>query len=122
MTTSGLLAWEDFPTYHISPENVEYMFIQENGEYLCFTREASGKLTSCQLWLFKRRVSENLAAAYPSRRFSPNEAEETWIFGEFPEGVYETESVLLNLLNFSHIQLIRVKQPKKELANMGVKR
>ena len=109
LVATPLMANEDLRTYRVFPENVEFMHIEQNGEYLCFTREEAGKSEGCELWLFKWRASEDTVLAYPIRKFEPWEAEAVGVFGAMPPAQYQTEPVVLSLLRFSRIVLLEAR-------------
>ena len=111
LSTAPLLAWEDIATYRVFPENVDRLFIQENGEYLCFSRDPQGRITRCQLWLILHRVSETQVAAIPAKKFDPSATGGVDSLGDFPPPDFDDQPILLNLLDFSHLQLIRVHVP-----------
>jgi len=111
LTAAPLVAWEDISTYRVIPENVDRLYIQENGEYLCFNRDPQGRLTRCQLWLILYRVSETQVAALPAKPFDPAATNGVDLLGDLPPIEFQDQPVLLNLLDFSHLQLLRVRTP-----------
>lgn len=114
LSTAPLFAWEDIRTYRVFPENVDRLYIQEHGEYLCFSRDPQGRLTRCQLWLILHRVSETHVAALPAKKFDPSATGGVDFFGDFPPTDFHDQPVLLNLLDFSHLQLIRIHIPSPQ--------
>jgi len=94
MSASGLMALDD-PTYPI----------HENGEYLCYRETPTG--LKCELWLFGKRVGNDMVEAYKLKRFGRFLGG-----GARPVGEYEKEPVLLNLNHFNYLRLMRIKRDR----------
>jgi len=99
MSASGVMALDD-PTYPI----------HENGEYLCYRETPTG--LKCELWLFGKRVGNDMVEAYKLRRYGRFVGGATATSGGRPAGEYEKEPVLLNLNQFNYLRLMRIKRDR----------
>ena len=99
MSASGLMALDD-PTYPI----------HENGEYLCYRETPTG--LKCELWLFGKRVGNDMVEAHKLRRYGRFVGGATATIGGRPVGEYEKEPVLLNLNQFNYLRLMRIKRDR----------
>jgi len=100
MSASALMALDD-PTYPI----------HENGEYLCYRETSSG--LKCELWLFGKRVGDDMVEAHRLKRFGRYLGGATATSGGIPSGEYEKEPVMLNLSKFNYVKLMRIKRERK---------
>ena len=99
MSASGLMALHD-ATYPI----------HENGEYLCYRETPNG--LKCELWLFSKRVGDDMVEAYRLKRFGRYLGGATATSGGIPLGKYEKEPVMLNLRQFNYVKLMRIKRER----------